>query len=79
MSKEQYDYPEDEFDVAGRNRGPNGAHRTPRPLWRALLPFLVVLVAAPLLAWGLVTLIGGQDEPAPQATSQAEEEPAEEE
>lgn len=68
MSSERYDYPEDEFDVAGRERGPRGSHRRPRPLWRTLLPFLVVIVAAPLLAWGAVSLLsGGDDDPAPAA------------
>lgn len=67
MSTERYDYPEDEFDVAGRERGPRGSHRRPRPVWRTLLPFLVVLVAAPLLAWGAVSLLSGGGGETPQA------------
>lgn len=78
MSSERYDYPEDEFDVAGRERGPRGSHRRPRTLWRTLLPFLVVIVAAPLIAWGAVSLLsGGDDDPTPSAQPTASA-PAEE-
>lgn len=50
-------YPEDEFDIAARNRGPKGVHRQGESAWRRLLPFLVVLIAAPLLAWGALSLL----------------------
>lgn len=70
MSTERYEYPEDEFDAAGRERGPRGSHRRPRPLWRTLLPFLVVIIAAPLLAWGAVSVLSGGDG-APQAQDTA--------
>lgn len=57
-------YPEDEFDVAGRDRGPQGVHREPRSLLRALAPFLAVIVIVPLLAWGAVSLLaGGEGDP----------------
>lgn len=54
-----YEYPEDEFDV-GEDGGPApvGVHRAPVPAWRGWLPLLVVLVLAPLLAWGAVSLLG---------------------
>jgi hypothetical protein len=45
------DYPQDEFDVLGSNRVPQGVHRTPVPRWRRLLPFVIVLVLAPTLAY----------------------------
>ncbi|NCD21141.1 MAG: LytR family transcriptional regulator, partial [Actinobacteria bacterium] len=34
-------YPEDEFDIAARNRGPKGVHRQAESTFRRLLPFLV--------------------------------------
>ncbi len=54
-------YPEDEFDVAGRDRGPEGVHRQPPSLLRALAPFIAVIVIVPLLAWGAVGLLSGND------------------
>lgn len=63
---------EDEFDVAGRERGPEGVHREPRSLLRTLLPYLAVIVLVPFLAWGVVALISGggdSSEDAPQATA----------
>ncbi|WP_152192573.1 LytR C-terminal domain-containing protein [Georgenia satyanarayanai] len=77
-------YPEDEFDVAGRDRGPQGVHREPRSLLRALAPFLAVIIIVPLLAWGAVSLLNGADDdpgadPAPveTTTAPADPEPAE--
>ena len=73
MSTHHEDH-EDEFDVAGRDRAPEGVHRSPRPLWRALLPVLAVIVLAPVLAWGAISLLGGGgDDPAaaPSATATA--------
>ncbi|TNC16903.1 LytR family transcriptional regulator [Georgenia sp. 311] len=76
------EYPEDEFDVAARDRGPEGVHREPPSLWRALAPFLAVIVIVPLLAWGAVSLLSDNDgddaplEPVPAATAPATEEPA---
>lgn len=61
------EYPEDEFDAAGRDRGPQGVHREPQSLLRALAPFLAVLVLVPLLAWGTVSLLAGGDREDPQA------------
>lgn len=67
-------YPEDEFDVAGRERGPEGVHREPPSLLRALAPFIAVIVIVPLLAWGVVSLIGddGGDGGDPAATPTVE-------
>jgi hypothetical protein len=62
---------EDEFDVAGRDRAPEGVHRSPRPLWRALLPVIAVIVLAPLLAWGAISLLGGGEDPAAAPTATA--------
>ncbi|MFD1717544.1 LytR C-terminal domain-containing protein [Georgenia deserti] len=78
------EYPEDEFDVAGRERSPQGVHRGARPLWRTLLPVVAVIVLAPLLAWGAIQLLGGSDDPAPTAgatetTDEATEDEATEE
>ncbi|UNX55290.1 LytR C-terminal domain-containing protein [Georgenia sp. TF02-10] len=66
------DYPEDEFDVAGRDRVPQGVHRAPRPLRRTLLPVLAVVVLAPLLAWGAVSLLGGGGSPGTSASPTAQ-------
>lgn len=65
-------YPEDEFDVAARNRGPKGVHREIESPFRRLVPYLVILAAAPLLAWGLVSLLnqdGGDPAPVASPTS----------
>lgn len=51
-------YPEDEFDAAGRDRAPQGVHRAPRSPWRTMLPYALVVVLVPLLAWGAVGLLG---------------------
>jgi hypothetical protein len=76
VSTPHEDFTEDEFDVAGRDRTPQGVHRGPRPLLRTLLPILAVIVLAPLLAWGAISLLGGSDEPAPSATVPAAQETA---
>lgn len=57
MSQEPY--PEDEFDEIGRNL-PKGAHRPAPPWWQGVLPFLVVLIVAPLLGWIVFLAIGWQ-------------------
>lgn len=67
MSTQSQGYPEDEFDRAGRDRTPQGVHRAPRSIWRTLLPVIAVVVLAPLLAWGAITLLGGTGAD-PQAT-----------
>lgn len=49
-------YPTDDFDQLPQG-GPVGVHRKPRNPWAPVLPFLIVLLVAPLLAWGVATLI----------------------
>ncbi|WP_127126505.1 LytR C-terminal domain-containing protein [Georgenia sp. SYP-B2076] len=70
------DFPEDEFDRAGRDRNPQGVHRSPRPLWHALAPIVAVVVLAPLLAWGAITLLGNTGDAAPTASATATTEPS---
>ena len=71
MSKQPYSYDEDEFDALGADRVPVGVHRRPVPWWRHALPFVVVLVLAPLLAFGVVQLwsqeAGPNSDPSPTA------------
>lgn len=73
-SRDDYPYPEDEFDALGADRAPQGVHRAPLPRWRQLLPFLIVLVLAPTLAFVAVRAFsGGDGEPGGQqpTTTQA--------
>lgn len=51
----RYPYPPDEFDDAESSGRPRGAHRAPRSLWSRWWPFVVTIVAFPLLAYGIVT------------------------
>lgn len=51
MSKQDYPYPEDEFDALGADRVPQGVHREPTPRWRQWLPYLLVLILVPLLTF----------------------------
>ena len=55
MSKVEYTYPEDEFDAVERHSVPRGVHRAPHSLWARVRAFVVVLVVAPVLAYGAVT------------------------
>lgn len=64
-------YPEDEFDIAARNRGPKGVHRQAESAFRRLLPFLIVIVAAPLLAWGILSLLNEDGDGGPVASPSA--------
>ena len=57
-------YTEDEFDVAGREREPQGVHRAPQPLLRSLLPFVLVLVLVVAGAAWLVWAVAGGGRPA---------------
>ncbi|TDE94198.1 LytR family transcriptional regulator [Occultella glacieicola] len=76
MSNRDYPHPEDEFDALGADRTPQGVHRAPQSRWRQLLPFLVVIILAPLLAFGAVRLLsggfGGTDDPTGAASSTTE-------
>ncbi len=60
MSKADYPYPDDEFDRAADADPdvPRGVHRAPRTAWSRWWPFLAVIVLAPLLAFGAVTVWG---------------------
>ncbi|MGY4643814.1 LytR C-terminal domain-containing protein [Cellulomonas sp. URHB0016] len=60
MSKADYPYPDDEFDRAADADPdiPRGVHRAPRSAWSRWWPFVVVVVLAPLLAFGAVTVWG---------------------
>ncbi len=60
MAKKDYPFPDDEFDLAGPHRSPQSVHRTPRPRWRTLLPFVVALLLAPALAYAGVSYLAGQ-------------------
>jgi len=64
-------YPEDEFDIAARDRGPKGVHRQAESAFRRLLPFLIVIVAAPLLAWGILSLLNEDGDGGPVASTSA--------
>ena len=69
-SRDDYPYPEDEFDSLGADRTPLGVHRAPLPRWRQLLPFLIVLVLAPTLAFVAVRAVSaGGGEPGGQETT----------
>ena len=61
-------YPEDEFDRIGKNL-PQGAHRPGQPWWHGFLPFVVVIIAAPLLAWAMLLLIGSHPSTANDAAT----------
>ena len=61
MSKGSYPYPEDEFDAAEDLDGPRGVHRAPRPRWRALLPFAIVLVVFAGLGAGVLQYLSNAD------------------
>lgn len=54
------DYPRDEFDDVPSD-GPQGVHRKPKSPWKTVLPFLLVLLVVPLLAWGATELIRGAE------------------
>ncbi|HLS14850.1 MAG TPA: LytR C-terminal domain-containing protein [Beutenbergiaceae bacterium] len=72
MSKQPYPYDEDEFDRLGANRVPIGVHREPVHWWRRALPFVVVLIVAPLLAFGVVQLWSqGTPQAGPAGTDQS--------
>lgn len=70
MSKEEYPYPDDEFDSLGADRVPQGVHREPTPKWRQWLPYLLVLILVPLLTFGVVRYFAGSTDSAPEPTVQ---------
>ena len=72
MPKIDYPFPEDEFDVAGAGRVPEGVHRAPRPRWRVLLPFVIVVLLGPVLAYAGVSYLAGQSDPGGNGAASAQ-------
>lgn len=79
-------YPQDEFDLAAKERGPKGVHRRTQSTLKRLLPFLLVILLGVLLAWGIVAFLNrdhetGDVDPSPTVTEQptdvATDEPSE--
>ena len=78
-------YPADEFDNVPADV-PVGVHRKPPSPWHSIVPFLVVLLLVPLLAWGITALVRNRvsDEDVvfveeEQSLEQVQSEPIEEE
>lgn len=73
MTKQPYPYDEDEFDALGADRVPVGVHRRPVPWWRHAMPFVVVLILAPVLAFTVVQVWSQENDPsgAPSPTAGA--------
>lgn len=79
-------YPQDEFDLAAKERGPKGVHRRTQSTLKRILPFLIVILLGLLLAWGIVAFLNrdndtGSVDPSPTVTEQptdaATDEPSE--
>lgn len=73
MTKSQYPYPPDEFDVRGPEGAPVGVHREPRSGWSSIWPYLLVAVVFAGLAVGIVSFLsddGGTEVP-PTASEQS--------
>lgn len=71
MSKSQYPYPPDEFDVRGPDDAPVGVHRAPRSGWSAAWPFLLVAVVCAGIAVGAVSLLS-RDPGSPSVAAEPE-------
>jgi cytoskeletal protein RodZ len=81
VSKAEYSYPEDEFDVPSNPDVPRGVHRAPRSAWSRWWPFLLVVVLAAGAAYAAVnfaarngelpTLPGSSDSAPPDTGSDA--------
>lgn len=78
-------YPADEFEQPGPDT-PVGVHRKPPSRWRPVIPFLVILLMVPILAWGFTSLLQRRDggevpvtaaQSAPAETAQSEPKPVE--
>lgn len=67
MSRSQYPYPPDEFDVRGPDDAPVGVHRAPRTTWSSLWPFLLVAVVAVAVAFGGVMYLARDNSTADDA------------
>lgn len=75
MSKSDYPYAPDEFDVPAPEGVPVGVYRAPRSGWSKTWPFLLVAVIFAGVAIGGVTAISGGFGPTPPAEAQAPAEP----
>lgn len=75
MTKSQYPYPPDEFDVRGPEGAPVGVHREPRSGWSSVWPFLLVAVVFAGLGVGIISFLsdGGESptETPPAASEQS--------
>ncbi|GAA1995031.1 LytR C-terminal domain-containing protein [Isoptericola halotolerans] len=75
MTKSQYPYPPDEFDVRGPEGAPVGVHREPRSGWSSAWPFLLVAVVFAGLGVGIISYLsdGGESptENPPAASEQS--------
>lgn len=74
MSKSQYPYPPDEFDVRGPEGAPVGVHREPRSGWSSVWPFLLVAVVFGGLAVGVTWYLSedsGPNENPPAASEES--------
>ncbi|MFF3065875.1 LytR C-terminal domain-containing protein [Oerskovia sp. NPDC057915] len=78
MSKSDYPYAPDEFDVPAPEGAPVGVYRAPRSGWSKTWPFLLVAVIFAGLAVGGVAAISGGlgQKPATEADKPAAEQPA---
>lgn len=56
-------YPKDEFDFAADDM-PVGMHRPEPSRWKNVIPFLVILIAVPVLAWSLSQFLTASHETA---------------
>ncbi|WP_344249051.1 LytR C-terminal domain-containing protein [Isoptericola hypogeus] len=72
MSKSQYSYPPDEFDVRGPEGSPVGVHREPRSGWSSVWPFLLVAVVCGGIAVGAVSFLSNDEPSNPPAAEQSE-------
>ncbi|WP_277209306.1 LytR C-terminal domain-containing protein [Isoptericola croceus] len=66
MTKSQYPYPPDEFDVRGPEGAPVGVHREPRSGWSSVWPFLLVAVVFAGLGVGIISFLSDSDSAPPQ-------------
>jgi hypothetical protein len=71
VSKSQYPYPPDEFDVRGPDDAPVGVHRAPRSGWSTAWPFLLVAVVCAGIAVGAVSLLS-RDTGSPSVAAEPE-------
>ncbi|MBX9245793.1 LytR C-terminal domain-containing protein [Actinotalea ferrariae] len=77
MKAGDYPYPADEFDAADARGGPRGVHRAPRSRRSRVLPFVVVVLLFPLLAYGVVTWLSDWEGlQTPGGSDQGQEAPA---